>query len=75
MKAARTALKTAVEANDTAGIPAQASQIGSLTTQEVQAEATANAGFYAILTPDQQTKYNQLGTGLAGGPGRFRGRR
>jgi Spy/CpxP family protein refolding chaperone len=64
MKTARTTLQADVEANNTAGIAAQASQIGNLTTQEVEATATANAAFYAILTPDQQTKYKTLG-----GPG------
>jgi Spy/CpxP family protein refolding chaperone len=65
MKTARTALKTAVEANDTGGIAIQAAAIGSLTTQEVQAQSTANADFYVSLTPTQQTQYNKLG-GLGG---------
>lgn len=76
MKAARSALKTAVENNDTAGITAQATQIGTLTTQEIEGRAQAQAAFYAQLTPDQQTKYKQLeaagpmGRGF-GGPGGF----
>jgi Spy/CpxP family protein refolding chaperone len=70
MQAARTALQTAIESNDTAGINAQAAQIGTLTTQEVEAQATARAAFYAILTADQQTKYKQL---MAAGPGGLRG--
>jgi len=75
MKAARTALQTAVEADNTNGIAAQAGTIGALTTQEVQATATANAAFYAILLPDQQTKYKQFGgAGSRGGFGP-RGRR
>jgi Spy/CpxP family protein refolding chaperone len=65
MRTARAALKTAVESNDTAGISAQASAIGGLTTTEVQAQSTANADFYALLTPTQQAQYNKLG-GLAG---------
>ena len=69
MKTARTTLQSDVEANNTSGISAQASQIGSLTTQEVEATATANAAFYAILTPDQQTKYKTFG-GAGGGNGR-----
>ena len=72
MKTARTALKTAVEANNTAGIATQAAAIGSLTTQEVQATSTADADFYALLTPTQQTQYNKLG-GLVGRGG-FGGR-
>jgi Spy/CpxP family protein refolding chaperone len=70
MKTARTALKTAVEANDTAGIATQAAAIGSLTTQEVQAQSTANADFYASLTGTQQAQYNKLGA-LGGGRGGF----
>lgn len=69
MRAAHTALETAVEANDTASIAAQAAQIGELTGQEVSARATAEAAFYAILTADQQTKFKQL----PGGPGGFGG--
>lgn len=65
MRTAHAALKTAVEANDTATIAAQATQIGELTTQEVSARATAEAAFYALLTADQQTKFKQL----RGGPG------
>jgi len=72
IKTARTALKTAVEANDTAGITTQAAAIGSLTTQEVQAQSTANADFYASLTPTQQTQYNKLGGGGGGFGGRAR---
>ena len=72
MKTARTTLQADVEANNTAGISAQASQIGSLTTQEVEATATANAAFYALLTPDQQTKYKTFGgDGGRGGRGGF----
>jgi Spy/CpxP family protein refolding chaperone len=73
MKTARTALKTAVLANDTAGISTQAAAIGSLTTQEVQATSTANADFYAMLTPTQQTQYNKLGA-FGGRGGGFGGR-
>ncbi len=69
MKTARTALKTAVEANDTGGIAIQAAAIGGLTTQEVQAQSTANADFYAILTPAQQAQYKKLGA-FGGGFGR-----
>lgn len=67
---AHTALTTAVEANDTSGITTQSTQIGALTTQEVHAEATADAAFYLILTADQQTKYKELlAAGLDAVPG------
>ena len=67
LKTARTALKAAVQANERGTISAQASTIGALTTQEVQAQSTANAAFYAILTPAQQTIYNQRGAWGGGG--------
>ena len=73
---ARTALKTAVESN-AATIGSEAAVIGTLLGQEVLAQATAQAAFYASLTADQQTKYAQLiqtgilgpGLGGRGGPG------
>ena len=73
MRAARTALQAAVENNDVSAISAQAAQIGSLTTQEVENRAKAEAAFYAILTPDQQAKYKQLQS-MHGGPEGFGGR-
>jgi Spy/CpxP family protein refolding chaperone len=72
MHTAHTALETAIKSDDTATIGTEAAQIGTLTGQEVLAQATAAGAFYAILTPDQQTKYETLGP-LGGGPGGFRG--
>lgn len=60
MKSAHSALITAIEANDTNGISTAATQIGNLTAQEIQAHAEAQAAFYAILTPEQQTKYKEM---------------
>jgi Spy/CpxP family protein refolding chaperone len=57
---ARTAIVTAVEANNAAGITAAANSIGTLTTQQEQVEGTAEAAFYVILTADQKTKYQEL---------------
>jgi len=73
--AVRTALQTAIKSNDTATIGTQATQIGALTGQEVLAQATGSAAFYAILTTDQQSKYDTLGPmiGGPGGPGGFGG--
>jgi len=68
MRTAQQALRTAVENNDTAGISAAATQIGNLTAQEVQAHATAQAGFAAMLSPAQQATYKQLGPIGMGGP-------
>jgi Spy/CpxP family protein refolding chaperone len=78
LQTAQTALKTAVEANSASGITAAATQIGSLDTQIVEARATADAAFYAMLTTAQQTIYNELpeggpGFGPPGGPGGGRG--
>ena len=69
MKTARTALQTAIKANDAANISSLSAQIGSLTGQEVLAQSTASAGFWALLTAEQQTKYSQLGGGAGGGRG------
>ncbi len=73
MQAAHKALQAAVKTQDASAITALSAQIGTLTTQEVQARATAQAAFYAILSTDQQTKYDQLppggGFGGRGGPG------
>jgi Spy/CpxP family protein refolding chaperone len=75
LQTARTTLQTAVQSNNTAAIAEQATVIGNLTTQQVEAGANAEASFYAILTADQQTKYKQLlSTGFGrlggfGGPG------
>jgi Spy/CpxP family protein refolding chaperone len=81
LQTARAALKTAVQKNDLNAISSQAVQIGSLTTQQVEIQAKAEAAFYAILTADQQTRYNDRpaggprGGGFGGpGPARFGGR-
>ena len=74
MQTARTALQTAIKSDDTATIGTEATQIGTLTGQEVLAQATASGAFYAILTPEQQSKYETLGPlGGPGGPGGFGG--
>ena len=81
MKTAREALRTAVTGNDTAAIGTSANSIGTLTGQLTSIEATADAAFYQMLTPEQQTKFTQFenqghgGFGGAGamGPAGFRG--
>jgi Spy/CpxP family protein refolding chaperone len=60
MKTARQSLATAVTNNDTASISQLSSTIGGLVTQLVSAKATANAAFYQILTPSQQSTLTQL---------------
>jgi len=72
MQTAQTALQTAITSNSTSGIKASAATIGSLTTQRVEADAGADAAFYAILTATQQSKYaalHPLGIGAGHGPG------
>jgi len=66
MKTAHDALKTAVKNNDGAAIDAAAKTIGTLTAQSISAEAKAQAAFYQILTPEQQSNRAALG-----GPGPF----
>ena len=66
MDTARTALDTAVHNNK--GINDAALSIGSLTAQQVYAQATADAAFYAILTADQKTVYDELKAAGLGGP-------
>jgi Spy/CpxP family protein refolding chaperone len=76
MSAARQTLKTAVQANDAAGIEQAATTIGNLTAQTTVNQAKADAAFYQILTPAQQTKLNQFESQSHGhmGGGGFRGR-
>jgi Spy/CpxP family protein refolding chaperone len=76
MRAAHDSLNTAIQKNDTAGIQQAANTIGNLTTQMTLAHAKAQAAFYQTLTPEQQTKMNELqsrhhGMGMHrhGGPG------
>ncbi len=70
LRAARQSLADAVAKNDTAAIDQASTTIGNLTAELTSTEAKADAAFYQILTPDQQTKLNQL---KSQGPGLFRG--
>ena len=60
LRSARTDLRTATQQNNSSNIHIAATTIGTLTAQLTETEALAQASFYAILTPDQQTKVNQL---------------
>jgi LTXXQ motif family protein len=75
MHTARAALQADIKSANKTDIATQAKTIGSLTAQEVEAQATADAEFYAILNQDQQSKYESLGVrngpGGPGGPGGF----
>jgi Spy/CpxP family protein refolding chaperone len=68
MQTARQTLRDAVKKNDSAAIDQAAQTIGNLTGQLTSIEGKANAAFYAILTPDQQTKFDS-GPGRGFGPG------
>lgn len=57
-QAARASLQTAIRSNSAASIQSQALALGRLEEQQVLADATAEAAFYAILTPAQQTTYS-----------------
>lgn len=77
LQTAHTALSDAVKKNNPGGIDAAAATIGTLTGQLVSIESKADAAFYAILTPDQQTKYDSRphgGFGGGMGPRGFGGR-
>lgn len=60
MKAAHDALQTAVKNNDANAIQQAANTIGQLTAQSIANHAKAMATFYQTLTPDQQTKFQQI---------------
>ena len=60
MKTAHDSLQTAIKANDSNGIAQAANTIGNLTAQATVTQAKASAALYAILTPDQQTKFSQM---------------
>jgi len=77
MRTARQTLMTAIRNNDSATIDQVSATIGNLTAQSTSTQAKADAAFYQILTPDQQTKLAQFesqgrGFGRGMGPGGFR---
>ena len=67
LRTARTALNTAVKNNDANGIQQAASSIGTVTAQQAASDASAQAAFYQMLTPDQQTKYTAFEAAGHGG--------
>lgn len=69
LSTARTSLRDAVKANNTATIDSLSTQIGTLTGQISAIESKAEAAFYALLTADQKTKYDALGGGHGPGDG------
>jgi Spy/CpxP family protein refolding chaperone len=70
----RQSLAAAVKSNDTATIESLATSIGTVTGQIIAIQNKADAAFYAILSPTQQTTLNQSkGAGGHGGFGRGSG--
>ena len=79
MSTAHQNLALAIKNNDTASIEQNSNTIGNLMAQQVAAHAKAMATFYQTLTPEQQTKFQEMvhhGMGMGfdgmhghGGPG------
>lgn len=53
---AEKSLVAAVEANESSSIATLSATLGGLHGQDMQAQATANAAFYALLSTEQQVK-------------------
>jgi Spy/CpxP family protein refolding chaperone len=68
-EADRTALAEAVKKNDTASIDRLAAELGTINGKVIAIHGKADAAFYVLLTPDQQTKYDTLRHGGMGGSG------
>ena len=62
LKTARHNLHNAVKRMDSALIDQLSAMVGNLRAQRVAAGANANAAFYRILTPDQQSRLVQFQT-------------
>ena len=73
LRTARQSLRTAVENTDANTINQLSTTIGNLTAQLASNEATANAAFYQMLTPDQQAKLKDYQSRGPRGGGRGRG--
>ena len=69
LRSTRQSLSDAVKKNDGAAIDTLAITTGTLSGQLTSIESKAEAAFYAILTTDQQTKYNAMPGGGPGGRG------
>lgn len=64
---ARQSLADAIKKNDGAAIDSLSANIGNLMGQLVGIESKADAAFYALLTADQQAKYDAMPHGFGGG--------
>jgi len=77
LRSARQSLSDAVKSNNTGAIDQISATIGALNGQLTAIDSKAEAAFYALLTADQQAKYDTTphgGPGF-GGPGGPRGPR
>lgn len=66
LRSTRQALADAVKANATATIDQLSATIGTATGQLIAINSKADAAFYSILTPDQQTKFDTMHHGPGG---------
>jgi Spy/CpxP family protein refolding chaperone len=57
---AHQALEAAIKANDSATIQSTSVTLGQMSGEMMAAHAAAQAQFYAILTAEQKTKFDQL---------------
>ena len=69
MREARQSLTTAIKSNDTNAMSQASNTIGTLTAQMTVNNAKAEAAIFALLTPDQQAKYQPMAGGMGGGMG------
>jgi Spy/CpxP family protein refolding chaperone len=60
MRTAHQNLLLAIKNNDTAAIDQNTNTIGNLTSQQLASHAKAMATFYQTLTPEQQTKFQDM---------------
>jgi Spy/CpxP family protein refolding chaperone len=69
-KQSHQAMQAAVKSNDTATIDQLSNSMAQSIAQSMSTRAKADAAFYQILTPDQQTKFTDLESQhMLGGPG------
>jgi Spy/CpxP family protein refolding chaperone len=78
LKSAHESLRTAIKNNDAASIDQASNALAQEIAQSTSTKAKADAAFYQILTPDQQTKLSDLesersGPFSFGGPDSFLG--
>jgi Spy/CpxP family protein refolding chaperone len=78
LKSAHESLRTAIKNNDATSIDQASNALAQEIAQSTSTKAKADAAFYQILTPDQQTKLSDLenersGPFSFGGPDSFLG--